>query len=183
MAGVSVNAWIELGTVGYSYWSAHGPVVTDDGGRFVLKGLPDTATAWVQAWKDDRREYVQQCAVPPVVLHGDMQANMQLVAKTNLSTSGLTSAPGTRAVSGVIYRNTMSGKQPVAGAFVAFEPDATADAIAADTVSDASGFYALCGLPEGLPVVIGACLQPCDGLARVSVGPGQNAGADIILNP
>jgi hypothetical protein len=183
MAGVSVNAWIELGTVAYSYWSAHGPVVTDAGGRYVLNGLPDSATVWVQAWKDDRREYVQQCAAPPVVLHGDMHANVQLIAKTSLSTSVLVSAPGTRSVSGVIFRDTMTGRQPVAGAFVAFEPDASADAIAADTVSDASGFYALCGLPESSPVVIGACLQPCDGLARLSVGAGQNAGADITINP
>ena len=76
LAGVSVNAWIELGTVGYSYWSTHGPVVTDDGRHYELRGLPNTATAWVQAWKDDRREYVQQCAAPPVVLHGDMHANV-----------------------------------------------------------------------------------------------------------
>jgi hypothetical protein len=55
MAGVSVNAWIDQGTVGYSYWYAHGPVITGAGGHYQLPGLPDSAH---QAWKDERGEYV-----------------------------------------------------------------------------------------------------------------------------
>jgi len=182
LAGVSVNAWIDQGTFGYSYWWAHGPVATDAAGRYQLSGLPDAATAWVQAWKDDRREYVQQCAAPMVTLHGDMTADVHLVRKANLSASGsadLASAPGTRVVSGVIFETTDAGRQPVAGALVAFAP--VVDTIAADTVSDAAGRYLLCGLPEGRTVEIGACLQPCDGLSFGFAAPGQSVGVDIEL--
>src|SRR5438132_1215746 len=75
LPGVSVNAWIDTGNSGYSYAWARGPVTTDAAGRYELSGLPDFATAWVQAWKDDRRQYVQQCAAPMVTLHGDMTAD------------------------------------------------------------------------------------------------------------
>jgi hypothetical protein len=184
MAGVSVNAWIDQGAFGYSYWWAHGPVATDAAGRYQLSGLPDSATAWVQAWKDDRSEYVQQCAAPMVTLHGNMKADIQLVSRANLSASSSSvpaPAPGTRFVSGVIFESTVAGRQPVAGAFVAFEPVEDIGTIAADTVSDAAGRYLLCGLPEGRTVIVGGCLQPCDSFSEVSVPPGQTTGADIEI--
>jgi hypothetical protein len=182
LAGVFINAWIDTGAVGYSYWFARGPVVTDAAGRYQMSGLPESATAWVQAWKDDRRDYVQQCAAPGVTLHGDVIADIQLVSKAHLSavsSSISMSPPGTRSVSGVVFKTGAEGREPVAGAFVAFEP--VGESIAADTMSDAAGRYLLCGLPEMRTVRIGACLQPCSDLIRLTVPPGQSSDVDIEL--
>jgi hypothetical protein len=182
LAGVFVNAWIDTGAVGYSYWFARGPMVTDAAGRYQMSGLPESATAWVQAWKDDRHDYVQQCAAPAVTLHGDLTADIQLVAKAKLAAASSSippSPPGTRFVSGVVFKTAAAGREPVAGAFVAFAP--VVDSMAADTVSDAAGRYVLCGLPETRTVGIGACVQPCRDLTEVTVPPGISSGVDIEL--
>jgi hypothetical protein len=183
LPGAFVNTWIDLGSSGYSYWYKHGQVVADAAGRYQLSDLP-SSSVWLQAWIGTRGDYVQQCAAPMVRVSGAVTADIQLVSKANLfalSSSPPTPAPGTRFVSGMVFKDGVSGREPVVGAFVAFEPYESIETIAADTVTDAAGRYLLCGLPEERPVSIGACVQPCDGLTRVSVPPGQSTGADIQL--
>ena len=58
-----------------------------------------------------------------MTLLGDTRVDLQLVSKANLSAStGQAPAAGFRSVSGVIFEMTGAGKQPVAGAYVDFEP-------------------------------------------------------------
>jgi hypothetical protein len=177
--GVSVSAWIQQATFGYSYMWANGGLKTDAAGRYRLSGLAGGATARVQVWKDG---YVQQCAAPMVTLNGDININVdvQLVSRANLSASSASLPPpaaGTRSVSGVIFEMTAAGRQPIADAFVDFEP--VMDFPAAITYSDASGRYLLCGLPDGQAVDIGAGSNRR--VAYVSVPPGQSTGVDIEL--
>ena len=49
-------------------------------------------------------------------------------------------------LSGVVYRKTGAGKQPVAGAVIEFE---YSPVIAATTITDKQGRYSLCQLPAG----------------------------------
>jgi hypothetical protein len=80
-------------------------------------------------------------------------------------------------VSGVITEITANGRQPVQGAFVAFE--ALMDFPAAVTFSDADGRYSMCGVPEGGTVYIGAALGRR--VAYVTAASGQRTGVDITL--
>jgi hypothetical protein len=174
----SINAWIQQGRFGYSYWWAHGPTVSDAGGGYQLPSLPDGAAGWLQVGKDG---YVQQCATLISGLHGDMKLDVQLVATANLSASPSSvplPSPGFRIVSGTILEMTSAGQQPVAGAFVDYEP--VMDFPAAWTISDAGGHYLLCGVLEGETVYINAWLGTTHGW--VSVPPGRSMGADIVIS-
>jgi hypothetical protein len=82
----------------------------------------------------------------------------------------------------MVYKNGVSGKEPVVGAFVAFEPYEFVETIAADTVTDDAGRYLLCGLPDTVAVTIIACDPGCDAPVRVSVPAGQTTGVDIDLS-
>jgi hypothetical protein len=117
IAGVNVNAFVNQGNFGCSYMYVHGPLLTDDSGRYRMTGLPSGVRVWLQVYKDG---YVQQCAVAPVTLQGDTALDLALVSTANLTASTTQSAPGLRAVSGTIVAMTSAGKQPVAGAFVDF---------------------------------------------------------------
>jgi hypothetical protein len=174
--GANVSAWIDQGNSGYSYMWARGPLLTDAAGRYQLIGLPAQAKVWLQTWKNG---YVQQCAAPQVTVAGDTRVDVQLVSRATLSaTSAQSPAAGFRSVSGVIYEMTAAGKQPVAGAFVDFEP--IMDFPAAITYSDAAGRYLLCGVPDGRGVDIGASAG-FNRFAYVSVPSGQSAGVDITI--
>ena len=174
--GANISAWIDQGGSGYSYMWAHGPLLTDADGRYKLAGLPAQVKVWLQTWKNG---YVQQCAAPQVTLLGDTSVDLQLVSRANLSAStGQALASGFRSVSGVIFEITGAGKQPVAGAYVDFEPHM--DFPAAITFSDAGGRYLLCGVPEGRTVDILAALG-IQRVAWVSVPSGQSTGIDITL--
>lgn len=185
LPGAFVNTWVQQGSSGYSYWYKHGRVVADAEGRYLLSDLPDSVI-WLQAWVGTRAEYVQQCAGPMVRVNGAMTADIQLVSRANLFALGSlppTPASGTRFVSGMVHKNGVSGKEPVVGAFVAFEPFQFVETIAADTVTDSAGRYLLCGLPDTAAVtIIARCDQICDPPVRVSVPPGQTTGVDIDLS-
>jgi hypothetical protein len=73
---------------------------------------------------------------------------------------------------------TTAGQQPVAGAYVDFEP--VDGFLAAVTFSDASGHYLLCGVPAGETVDLGASLGP-GRVGWLSVPPGKSTGVDIVL--
>ena len=174
--GANISAWIDQGGSGYSYMWAHGPLMTDADGRYQLAGLPAQVTVWLQTWKNG---YVQQCAAPQVTLLGDTSVDLQLVSRANLSAStGQVPTSGFRSISGMIFEITGAGKQPVAGAYVDFEP--LMDFPAAITFSDAAGRYLLCGVPEGRTVGILASVG-IQRVAWVSVPSGQSTGIDITL--
>ena len=122
--------------------------------------------------------YVQQCAAAPVTVQADMATDLALVLKANLTVSTTQSAPGFRSVSGTIVEMTSAGKQPVAGAFVDWEP--LEDFPAAATYSDGAGRFALCGLPQDETVRLGASVI-FGRVGYANTPPGQTAGVEITL--
>jgi Carboxypeptidase regulatory-like domain len=175
IAGANVNAFVNQGNFGYSYMWAYGPLLTDGGGRYRMTGLPAGVRVWFQVYKDG---YVQQCAAAPVTLQGHMAMDLALVSKANLTASTTQSAPGFRSVSGTIVEMTSAGKQPVAGAFVDWEP--LEDFPAAVTYSDGAGRFALCGLPQDEAVQLGASLV-FGRIGYSNIPPSQTAGVEITL--
>ena len=156
MSGVSVNAWVAFGGMGYSYMYLNGARFSQANGEYVLTNLPGGARVQVEVYKDG---FIQQCAAPPMVMSSDATIDTQLVSRDNLSASpeGVTPTPGLRFITGVVYENTPAGKAPVAGAWVDYEP--TTEVFAAATYSDSEGRYMLCGIPEDEPAEVGAWLD------------------------
>jgi hypothetical protein len=178
MPGVNVNAWVNAGTIGYSYMWANGGRRTDGAGRFELAGLPESTTVIVDAWIDGH-SYVQQCAAPPIRMEADTTVDLQLVSKENVSSNpdGIPLAPGFRFVSGVIFETTSGGKRPVRGAHVDYEP--VMDSPAAHTFTDANGRYLLCGIPANSSADIGAGFN--GRAAYATAMPGQTTDVDIVF--
>jgi hypothetical protein len=168
IAGANVNAFVNQGNFGYSYMYVHGALLSDGSGRYRMTGLPAGVRVWFQVYKDG---YVQQCAAASVTLQGDTAMDLALVSRANLTASTAQSAPGFRSVSGTIVEMTLAGKQPVAGAFVDFEP--LEDFPAAVTYSDEAGRFALCGLPEDETVRLGT--SSGGRVAYANIPPGQTA--------
>jgi len=169
-----VNAWIQGGTGGYSYWYHHGQITADDSGRYRLPLIPHGSTAWLQVWKDG---YAQQCATPLLTLQRDMNLDAQLVAQAALSSSSASvpaPGPGFRNVSGVVS----DADGPIAEAFVDYEP--LMDFPAAFTFTDSAGRFLLCGLPDGQGVTIGVAMG--GRAVWVTVPPGQNTDVEIRLS-
>jgi hypothetical protein len=148
---------------------------TDAAGRFQLTLLPQT-TLWLTTSKDG---YVQQCAASPVTVNEDTTLDVQLVSRERLSASTADTHPavGRRSVSGVIYKITDAGRQPVAGAFVDWEP--FWEFSAAFTYSDAQGRYSLCGVPDASTGAIVASSEKR--AAWVALASGQSIGIDITI--
>lgn len=120
IASAIVGAWVDIERVS---GGGFGRVETDDRGRYRLPGLVAGARVRLLVSKDG---YVQQCAAAPLVVQGDTAIDLQLVARANLTASVDEPSSGLRTVSGTIVEVTSSGKQPVAGAYVAFH-EATED--------------------------------------------------------
>ena len=140
-----------------------------------MTSLPASALVWFQVYKDG---YVQQCAAPSVTIQRDVTTDLALVARSNLTATATQAAlPVLRSVSGTVVEITPTGKQPVAGVFVDFEP--LEDFPAATTYSDAAGRFALCGLPQNDVVTIGAGLGAR--VAYTKVPPGQTIDIEITL--
>jgi len=177
LVGASVNAWVQEAALGYSYGWAHGPTYSDSAGHFRLTSLGNSTTIQLQVWKEG---YVQQCASPRVAMLSDIQLDAQLVSRVTVSASPESIAPpasGFRSVSGVILEETAAGTQPVANAYVDFEP--IEDFPAALTLSDTFGRYLLCGVPDGETVNV--CAGFIDRVACVSAPAGQSTRVDIML--
>jgi hypothetical protein len=174
IAGANVNAFVDQGTLGYSYMYVHGALVTDGTGHYRMTGFPAGVRLWFQVYKDG---YVQQCAAAPVTLQGDTAMDLALVSKVNLTASTTQSTPGLRSVSGTIVEMTPAGKQPLAAAFVDFEP--LEDFAAAVTYSDGAGRFTLCNLPLDETVKLG--ISSGARVVYANIPPGQTAGVEITL--
>ncbi len=181
ITNANVNAWVELGSAGYSYTYAHGPLHTDASGGYRLTNLPGGARVWVKFYQEG---YVQPCAASAII-SGDLTMDLALVSIANLTASPMPSAPGLRGVSGTVVEMTVTGSQPVAGAFVTAEIGvdptiAPSENSAAYTVSDAAGRFALCGLPANTTVYIEAdAVGGASG--EISVAPGKTSDVQIVV--
>ena len=176
MPGANINAWVDAGRMGYSYWWANGRQQTDPSGRYELTRLPAAATVIVDVWADG---YVQQCAAPPIRMETDATVDVQLVSKENVTSrpDGIPMTSGFRFVSGRVLENTPEGQRPVQGTFVDYEP--YMDFPAAWTVTDANGRYLICGIPADSPAVIGVNVK---GVAKYATAePGQTTGIDLVF--
>jgi hypothetical protein len=178
VGAANVNVWVQTATIGYSYWYANGPQMTDSQGRYQLANLPADATLHFDTWKDG---FVQQCAAPQLVANGDLRLDAQLVSRANVSASPDSvpgPAPGFRLISGVVYELTADGRGMASNAFVDYEP--LEDFPAATTYTDAQGRFLLCGIPQARNATIGASL----GMGRVayrSVPAGTDASIEIEI--
>lgn len=173
VSGVVVEGTIPIGDarvrVWYGGYIGLGPsVVADANGAFRLTNVPQ-GTTWLVAFKYG---YAQPCAVPATV-QGDATVNVQLIAQANLTAASTLSSPaGSRTVSGVVVQMTDTGKQPVAGASVLFEPAPLVnDWVVANTYSDANGRFFLCGLPQDAAWI---SVAKGDRSGYVTAQPGQN---------
>ena len=113
--------------------------------------------------------YAQPCAA---AITGTSPVSVQLVSLAGLDGTMLPSPPELRTISGVVVTMTSTGKQPVAGTWVDFEPDFDNDWPAANTLTNAKGEFALCALPQSA-VNIAAASYPGPRLAYAIVPPGQ----------
>ncbi|HJU74253.1 MAG TPA: hypothetical protein VJ717_10945 [Gemmatimonadaceae bacterium] len=166
-----MNAWVQQGSSGYSYWYHHGETSADTAGRYELT-IPASATVHLQVWKEG---FAQPCAHEVPSVQRDLTLNVQLLA-IDLLTTVPPAAPGTRNVSGVIYEMANGERAPVERAFVDYEP--IMDFVAAFTFTGVDGRYSLCGLPVDRAVTIGVGLR--GRVAYLTVPPGQTT-ADILL--
>jgi hypothetical protein len=162
----------------------------DAAGRYRLtvsfySNVPRQVTLWGLAWKDG---YVQQCAATTTAVGETATFDLRLTSIVNLSSARPKSDPGTRMVSGMVFKTTATGPQPVEGATVGWFAFDDEGAGMARTVTDAAGFYLLCSLPQTRIV---SSSQPYDqeGFYAASQGayasdiPVVEAGSsDVTLN-
>ena len=88
-------------------------------------------------------------------MHGNARLDVRLVPNDRISSSPsfvTSDAPGFRSVSGAVFEKTGDGRQPVAGAYVSYEP--VMEYAAAVTITDADGRYLLCGIPAARSATI-----------------------------
>jgi len=148
-------------------------VVTDANGAFQLPagGVP---LGWLRATKPG---YVEPCAVR---IAGNGPFAVQMVSLSALTGTPLSSPSGFRTVSGVVRQMTSDTLQGVAGAWVDFEPDPNnTDWLAAVTLTDVSGRFSLCGLPQDA-ALIGAVSGTAFGRTTV---PSDQTYIEIDLHP
>src|SRR5262249_9564412 len=95
-----------------------------------------------------RYAYVHQCVSTVSV---DSDATLDLVVTSTadlaaLNNSPVAAPPKSRAVFGSVYEVTPNGRQTAANIWVGWE--AFMDTVMAETRTDSSGHYVLCGLPR-----------------------------------
>jgi hypothetical protein len=149
-------------------------VITDANGAFQLRaGLSVPSEGWLRTTKHG---YAQPCAER---ITGNGPYTLQMVSLAALNGIPLASPSGFRTVSGVVRQMTSDGLQPVAGAWVDFEPDPISDWDAAATLTDAIGRFSLCGLPQNA-VLIGTAVG--SNVARTTV-PSDQTSVTIDIVP
>jgi hypothetical protein len=148
--GAQVGLWPRTYPANRS-WNWHEHLSTSDAaGHYRITGIDaDFGSFWIYATTQrDLSQYMQQCATT-VTLDADGSQDVTLTSRESLVAGNSRlppRGPGTRTVSGAVFEVTETGRQPVAGASVGWEGDM--DLVVAQTVTDTSGRYLLCGLPE-----------------------------------
>ena len=163
-------------------WNWHAHVSTSDAaGHYRITGIDaDLGSFWIYATTQrDLSQYMQQCATT-VTLDADASQDVTLTSRENLVAGNSRlppRRPGTRTVSGVVFEVTETGRQPVAGASVGWEGDM--DLVVAHTVTDTSGRYLLCGLPE---TRLNSLFAVKTGYSRDGLYRIVEAGSDTMLD-
>ena len=136
LAGTGVGGFVIM-TNGTGYGMA--PVITDASGRYEFTNVPNGV---VVLYGGAPHAY-QPCAAIGTVNGANGVKDIELL--DSAATRPATSADSPT-LSGVVYRNTAAGKEPIAGAVIEFE---YAPVPATSTTTDAQGRYSLCQLPLG----------------------------------
>jgi len=136
VANSGVGGYV-IKTDGSSYGMA--PVSTDANGRYEFSDVPSGV---VILYAGAPHAY-QPCADIATVSGPNAVKNIELLDSAVTRPPTVTDSP---TLSGVVYRKTRAGRQPLAGAVIEYE---YAPVIATTAVTDAQGRYSLCRLPLG----------------------------------
>ena len=135
LAGAAVGAFV-ITTNGVGYGLA--AVTTDADGRYQLSAPNGHVVLGAGA-----PHSYQPCAAIATVNGANGVKDFEVVDSAVTRPATTTDSP---TLSGVVYRKTVAGRQPVAGAIIEFE---YSPVTAATTITDAQGRYSLCQLPTG----------------------------------
>ncbi len=136
VGGASVWAWVQFPDHGYSA----GRVQTNANGEYRFPNLPNALIVM----QTGGGGYDQPCAAVFQLAGSSGTADLEVVSDTHPI---FDPHPAPPALTGVVYENTASGRQPVPGARVFFETTLF-DVVAATTTTDELGRYSLCRLPS-----------------------------------
>ena len=136
LAGTEVRAFLVTSN-GPSY--SIGDAITDADGRYQFPGVPE---GHVVLWSFPPHAY-QRCAAIATVSGANSEKDLELL---DSAVTRPVTAADSPTLSGIVYRSTNAGRQPVAGAVIEFE---YAPVIATTATTDVQGRYSLCHLPMG----------------------------------
>jgi hypothetical protein len=136
LANTAVGAYLIM-TNGNSHGMAS--VITDADGRYQFSNVPN---GHVVLGAYPPHAY-QPCAAIAAVSDANAVTDFEVVDSAATRPETAADSP---TLSGIVYRSTNAGRQPVAGAVIEFE---YSPVIAATTITDAQGRYSLCHLPLG----------------------------------
>jgi hypothetical protein len=155
---------------------------SDSAGRYTTTGIPaDFGSFFVLPVYVPYGTYTQQC-LTTVTLYSDANQDITLTSPQNRAAGNSLRpphVPGTRTISGIVFEVTEVGRQPIEGAWVGFTVDPSGDVTGAETLSDASGRYLLCGLPE---TRLTSLLALKSGYSREDLWRIVDAGSDTTLD-
>lgn len=160
-------------------------VASDAAGRYRTSGIPTDPFFWVVVERIGPQEYWQQCAAT-VRLTADTTQDLTLTSRANLGAGNSQPpprAPGMWTISGVVFEMAANGRQPVADVQVTMEAgrfNPLGGPVVAETSTDATGRYLLCGPAED---TLAGLFAYEGGYADVylDVGPGSDAVIDIEI--
>jgi hypothetical protein len=136
LANTAVSGYL-IKTSGDSYGIA--PVVTDADGRYEFSNVPSGLVILYAG----APHASLPCAAIGTVNGANGVKDLELVDSAVTRPATPTDSP---TLSGVVYRKTAGGRQPVAGAVIEYEYPPV---IATTATTDAQGRYSLCQLPAG----------------------------------
>jgi len=118
--------------------------LTDVAGRYTIgiRDLPGAADVWATARKDG---YVQRCVATTTALHANTSLDVKLTSIAN-SVAPLVGA-GFSTISGTVFEASPT-RRPVEGAYVTLSGGSYVYDEFAYTITDTSGRYLICGLPQ-----------------------------------
>ncbi len=137
LANATVYGWIQRSDNGYS----RGGIQTDASGRYRMDLLPANATVVLSTYAPG---YDQPCASVVQTDATTMTVDIELVSQ---DTPNIDAAAVQPFLTGVVYEETPTGQQPIAGARVFFNVLVLFDINAASTTTDSNGRYRMCKLP------------------------------------
>jgi hypothetical protein len=134
LANATVFGWVQRSTNGYS----RGGIQTDSNGRYRMDLLPANATVVLDTFAP---AYDQPCASVVETVAPTTTVNIELRSQDSPNIDAAAIRPY---LTGVVYEQTPTGQQPIAGARVFFS--VLFEIIAASTTTDSNGRYRMCSL-------------------------------------